>query len=115
MLAEVRVSVPRRSLQVLRDTLNCTLPIEIIYNGPGEMDNWAINKFQARLLRPLEYSYRQYIIRKYSKLCSSTSQCWLSAHLHSVSPLQVSSQGSPSMITDAEPLKPCVGCRLSRC
>lgn len=33
--------------QVLRDTLNCTLPIEIIYNGPGEMDSWAVNKFQV--------------------------------------------------------------------
>ena len=36
--------------QVLRDTLNCTLPIEIIYNGPAEMDLWAINKFQVRPL-----------------------------------------------------------------
>ena len=34
-------------LQVLRDTLNCTLPIEIIYNGPREMDQWAVNKFQV--------------------------------------------------------------------
>ena len=34
--------------QVLRDTLNCTLPIEIIYNGPLEMDAWAIHKFEAR-------------------------------------------------------------------
>ena len=34
-------------LQVLRDTLNCTLPIEIIYNGPREMDEWAVNKFQV--------------------------------------------------------------------
>lgn len=33
--------------QVLRDTLDCTLPIEIIYNGPAEMDLWAINKFQV--------------------------------------------------------------------
>ena len=34
-------------MQVLRDTLNCTLPIEIIYNGPREMDDWAVNKFQV--------------------------------------------------------------------
>ena len=34
-------------VQVLRDTLNCTLPIEIIYNGPREMDEWAVNKFQV--------------------------------------------------------------------
>ena len=33
--------------QVLRDTLNCTLPIEIIYNGPAEMDAWAIQKFEV--------------------------------------------------------------------
>lgn len=34
-------------VQVLRDTLNCSLPIEIIYNGPREMDEWAVNKFQV--------------------------------------------------------------------
>ncbi|CAL5224336.1 g7008 [Coccomyxa viridis] len=34
------------TIKVLRDTLNCTLPIEIIYNGPREMDEWAVNKFQ---------------------------------------------------------------------
>ena len=34
-------------MQVLRDTLNCSLPIEIIYNGPAEMDEWAVNKFQV--------------------------------------------------------------------
>ena len=34
-------------MQVLRDTLNCSLPIEIIYNGPREMDDWAVNKFQV--------------------------------------------------------------------
>ena len=36
-------------MQVLRDTLNCSLPIEIIYNGPKEMDEWAVNKFQVTL------------------------------------------------------------------
>lgn len=36
-------------VQVLRDTLNCTLPIEIVYNGPAEMDAWAIQKFEVGL------------------------------------------------------------------
>ena len=44
--------------QVLRDTLNCTLPIELIYNGPAEMDQWAINKFQVRHLALLHKAQR---------------------------------------------------------
>ena len=34
-------------MQVLRHTLNCSLPIEIIYNGPSEMDDWSVKKFQV--------------------------------------------------------------------
>jgi len=36
------------AITALRETLNCTLPIEIIYNGPSEMDAWAIQKFEVR-------------------------------------------------------------------
>ena len=68
---------------MLRDTLNCTLPIEIIYNGPGEMDDWAINKFQARSLRPPLYSQRQFKIHAtISELYLFTSQPQAPAHLH---------------------------------
>jgi hypothetical protein len=42
--------------QVLRDTLNCTLPIEIIYNGPLEMDAWAIRKFEVDTHLPLDFA-----------------------------------------------------------
>ncbi len=35
------------TLTVLRESLNCTLPIEIIYNGPLEMDAWSIQTFEV--------------------------------------------------------------------
>ena len=80
------MSTPRRSLQVLRDTLNCTLPVEIIYNGPGEMDDWAINKFQACWLRPLMWMRRSNVIHEswqtvlaYLSILTSCSFPWLSA------------------------------------
>ena len=103
--------MPRRSLQVLRDTLNCTLPIEIIYNGPGEMDDWAINKFQARSLRPLMDSQRRHGIHKSSELRLSTSYV-----VALCSPLWLIAIGShhteqPLLDDCAEPVTPCVGCR----
>ena len=51
-----QVKVKARRAQVLRDTLNCTLPIEIIYNGPLEMDAWAIQKFEVGMRQPLRDS-----------------------------------------------------------
>lgn len=48
------------AITALRETLNCTLPIEIIYNGPSEMDDWAIQKFEVRRLisaRTLVYAH----------------------------------------------------------
>ena len=35
-------------MQVLRNTLNCTLPIELVYNGEYEMDAKTCNKFEVR-------------------------------------------------------------------
>lgn len=38
-------------MQVLRNTLNCTLPIELVYNGEFEMNNLTCQKFEVGLLR----------------------------------------------------------------
>ena len=54
--------------QVLRDTLNCTLPIEIIYNGPLEMDAWAIQKFEVRLTSQCRWGF--------SALSVHWQPCW---------------------------------------
>ena len=34
-------------LQVLRETLNCTLPIEVIYSDPSEMSKHTAAKFEV--------------------------------------------------------------------
>lgn len=36
--------------QVLRQTLNCTLPIEIVYNGPVEADEVVRRQFEVSAL-----------------------------------------------------------------
>lgn len=40
------------TITVLRESLNCSLPIEIIYNGPNEMDLWSIKKFEVLPFHP---------------------------------------------------------------
>lgn len=35
-------------MQVLRETLGCTLPMEIVFNGEREMDNRTCAKFEVR-------------------------------------------------------------------
>ena len=38
---------PRHPVQVLRKILNCTLPIELVYNGEYEMDAKTCNRFEV--------------------------------------------------------------------
>ena len=38
-------------LQVIRKTLNCTLPVEIVYNGEYEMDSKTCHRFEVRVLK----------------------------------------------------------------
>lgn len=35
-------------LQVLREELDCQLPVEVIYNGPLEMTHEVLARFEAR-------------------------------------------------------------------
>ena len=43
-----------RWLQVLRETLNCTLPIEVIYSNPSEMSKHTAAKFEVCKIKPLK-------------------------------------------------------------
>ena len=36
-----------RNVQVLRNTLNCTLPVELVFNGEYEMDKGTCDKFEV--------------------------------------------------------------------
>lgn len=38
------------SMQVLRNTLNCTLPVEVVYNGAEEMGPDLVHKFEVGAL-----------------------------------------------------------------
>lgn len=35
-------------LQVLREELDCQMPVEVIYNGPLEMTHEVLSRFEAR-------------------------------------------------------------------
>ena len=41
-------------LQVLREILNCTLPIEIIYRNPSEMPEHRVAEFEVGKIRLLK-------------------------------------------------------------
>jgi hypothetical protein len=43
----------RAPRQVLREQLECQLPVEVIYNGPMEMTPEILARFEARRATPL--------------------------------------------------------------